>query len=133
MQAGAVRAQWTLKSNMCAEFVRVDPANAEVQRLVPRASDQVVKIYPRQDDRHFAKAIADVILRHVEALAVTLFEKLPGMVVTCVSIVVTIITFILLTLSSSQLMMRQVCARQVLSLQTVTCNCICNINNLFCL
>ena len=78
MQAGAVRAQWALKSHMCAEFVRVDPANAEVQRLVPRASDQIVKVCARQDDCQFAKAVAGTVLRHVEGLAVHLSGKLPG-------------------------------------------------------
>lgn len=78
MQAGAVRAQWTLQQNMCAEYVWIDPKRPEVSKLVPRASDHINRVDQRQEDVSVATAVAHVVLRHVESLAVGMSEKLPG-------------------------------------------------------
>ena len=78
MQAGAVRAQWMLKQNMCAEYVWVDPAKPEVKKLVPRASDQIIRVDPRQEDIYFSTAVAHVVLKHVEGLALQSSQNLPG-------------------------------------------------------
>lgn len=67
-----------LKQNMCAEYVWVDPAKPEVRKLVPRATDQIVRVDPRQEDIGFATAVAHVVLRHVEGLALHMSTKLPG-------------------------------------------------------
>lgn len=73
-----MRAQWSLQQNMCAEYVRVDPKKPEVEKLVPRASDHIVRVDPRQEDVCFATAVAHVVLRHVEGLALQMRDKLPG-------------------------------------------------------
>lgn len=78
VQAGAVRAQQALSQNMYAQYVRVDPAKPEVKKLVPRASDQIVRVDPRREDISFATAVAQVVLQHVEGLALMLRTKLPG-------------------------------------------------------
>ena len=78
MQAGAVRAQWMLKQSMCAEYVWVDPGKPEVKKLVPRASDQIIRVDPRQEDICFATAVAHVVLKHVEGLALQISQNLPG-------------------------------------------------------
>ena len=78
MQAGAVRAQWTLQQNMSAEYVWIDPKKPEVMKLVPRASDYIQRVDPRQEDVCFATAVAHVVLRHVESLTEGMKEKLRG-------------------------------------------------------
>ena len=70
-------AQWQLKKNMCAEYIRVDPNNTEVKQLVPTASDEVVRVKPKEEDCCFATALAHVVLEHVEGLAKQL-EQQPG-------------------------------------------------------
>ena len=73
-----MRAQWTLQQNMSAEYVRVDPKQPEVRKLVPRASDHIERVDPRQEDICFATAVAHVVLRHVESLTKGVKEKPAG-------------------------------------------------------
>ena len=63
---------------MCAEYVWIDPKSPEVSKLVPRASDHIKRVDPRQEDVSVATAVARVVLRHVESLTVGMSEKLPG-------------------------------------------------------
>ena len=73
-----MRAQWTLQQNMSAEYVRIDPKQPEVRKLVPRASDHIERVDPRQEDVCFATAVAHVVLRHVESLTGGMKEKPAG-------------------------------------------------------
>ncbi len=82
MQAGAVNVQWQLKSNMCAQFINIDPEDVEVTRLVPRATDQVIRVKPRPEDADFSRRLAGVVLRHIEGLVVQMSQVLPGMLTT---------------------------------------------------
>lgn len=71
--------QWQLKSNMCAQFINIDPEDVEVARLVPRATDRVIRVAPRPEDADFSKRLAGVVLRHVEGLVGHMSQLLPGM------------------------------------------------------
>ena len=79
MQAGAVRVQWQLKTNMCSDFINVDPHDVEVARLVPRAATQEVRVPPRTQDAEFAGTLANVILVHIDGLAPQMADMLPGL------------------------------------------------------
>ena len=79
LQAGAVNVQWQLKSNMCAQFINIDPEDVEVARLVPRATDRVIRFEPRPEDADFSRRLAGVVLRHVEGLVAQMSQVLPGM------------------------------------------------------
>ena len=74
-----MRAQWQLKTNMCAKFINVDPEDVEVAKLVPRATDQVVTVQPRAEDVEFSVSLAHIVMRHVEGLAAQMANLLPGM------------------------------------------------------
>lgn len=63
---------------MCSSFIRVDPAGVEVARLVPRATDQVIKVQPRAEDAVFSANLACVLLDHVEGLVVQMTQQVPG-------------------------------------------------------
>jgi len=71
--------QCQLQSNMCAQFINIDPEDVEVARLVPRATDRVIRFEPRPEDADFTKRLADVVLTHVEGLVVQMSQVLPGM------------------------------------------------------
>jgi len=71
--------QCQLQSNMCAQFINIDPEDVEVARLVPRATDRVMRVAPRPEDADFTKRLADVVLTHVEWLVVQMSQVLPGM------------------------------------------------------
>ncbi len=73
-----MRAQWQLKTNMCAEFINIAPTDVEVAKLVPRASDQVIRVQPRAEDSAFGGSVASVVLRHIEGLVPQMAEMLPG-------------------------------------------------------
>ena len=70
--------QWQLQSNMCAQFVNIDPEDMEVASLVPRATDRVIRVEPRPEDADFSKRLAGVVLRHVEGLVVQWFTCVTG-------------------------------------------------------
>ncbi|DBA88745.1 TPA: hypothetical protein ACH3X1_004164 [Trebouxia sp. C0004] len=78
LQAGAVNVQWQLKSNMCAQFINIDPEDVELASLVPRATTRVIRVAPRPEDADFSKRLAGVVLRHVEGLVVEMSQVLPG-------------------------------------------------------
>lgn len=78
LQEGAMRAQWQLKTNMNAEFARVDPKHMEVAQLVPRASDRALVVQLRGQDATTSSSIAHVVLEHVEGLGDVMLQRFPG-------------------------------------------------------
>ena len=63
---------------MCSSFIRVDPAGVEVAKLVPWATDQVIKVQPRAADAVFSASVARVLLDRVEGLVVQMTQQVPG-------------------------------------------------------
>lgn len=74
MQDAAYRAQWKLKTDLCAEYHIVAHDHPEVKAHVGRATDSTILWHPCAEDQRFSGSLAALLWSYV----VDLGSLLPG-------------------------------------------------------